>query len=81
MNELIALADNGGFVRLREASLYIEQTETKLVTPMEVAGFGTARALLLFAIEVFDDALVGYTRHSLDLGKQTTDVFEKWINN
>lgn len=81
MNELIDLADSGDLVRLREASLYIEQTANKLVTPMEVADFATGRALLLLAIEVFDDALVGYTSHSLDLGQQTTDLFEKWIRS
>jgi hypothetical protein len=31
--------------------------------------------LLLFAIEVFDDALVGYTNHSYTVAKSTDDLF------
>lgn len=76
--ELIELARGGGFVELREASLYIEQKGAVLNSPVSVVPETTARALLLLAIEAFDDALVGYTDRSSALGKAADVLFEKW---
>jgi AbiV family abortive infection protein len=76
--ELLELARSGGLVNLREASLYIGKTKDKVQLPSVSITTATARELLLFAIESFDDALVGYTNHSFDLSKLTDELFLKW---
>jgi hypothetical protein len=37
-----------------------------------------ARDLVLLAIEAFDNAFVGYTNRSYELGEVTDQIFEKW---
>lgn len=78
MNELIELGRTGGLVKIREASLYVEQVGNTLHAPKTVIVESTARELLLLAIEAFDDALVGYTNQSFELGKKTDALFTKW---
>ena len=78
MNELIGLARSGGLVHMREAALYVEQKNGALSIPRNAFSISTARELLLLALEAFDDALVGYTSHSLELGNQTDSIFAKW---
>jgi AbiV family abortive infection protein len=78
MNELIELGRSGGLVGLREAALYVEQHGDALNAPKAAIATSAARELLLLAVEAFDDALVGYTNQSFELGKQTDAVFEKW---
>lgn len=78
MLALIALAQKGGFVIMREAALYVEQKNGFFSTPSAVIPRSTARELLLLAIEAFNDALVGYTTRSMELGDKADEVFDKW---
>jgi AbiV family abortive infection protein len=78
MHELLEVARSGGLVKLREASLYVEKVDDKIQLPSVSVTTTTARELLLFAIESFDDALVGYTSHSFDLSKVTDELFLRW---
>jgi len=72
------LARDGGFARLREAALYIENINDNLVSPKSAITKQTARELLLFAIETFDDGLVGYTEYTYSCAEQTDEIFAKW---
>ena len=36
-----------------------------------------SRSILLYAVEVFDDALVGFTNHSMNLSHQTDEIFNR----
>jgi hypothetical protein len=78
LNELVALARDAGLVSLREAALYVEQHSSGLRVPTEVIPKATAREVLLFAIETFDDALVGYTDHTFALREETDSLFSRW---
>ncbi len=78
MHELIELARSGGLVRLRETALYVEQKDKGFQVPMGAISQSAARDVLLFAIESFDDALVGYTNHSFVLGNATDELFSRW---
>lgn len=78
VNELIDLAKRGGLVELREATLYVEQKSGALCTPKSSVSTALAREILLLAVEVFDDGLVGYTSRSWELGEQTDDIFDRW---
>ena len=75
LNELIEQGRSGELVRLREASLYVEQHGTDLRAPKAVVSASIAREILLLAIEAFDDALVGYTNRSFQLGEMTDALF------
>jgi len=67
------LATSGQLVFLRESCLYIDRVGSDLVAPTEVVPKEGSRELLLFALEAFDDALVGYTNHSYVVGSRRKD--------
>jgi AbiV family abortive infection protein len=66
LRELMESARNGGLARLRESCLYVELKDGKFQTPNAVVSPKLAREILLFAAEVFDDAVVGFTNKSFD---------------
>jgi len=78
LRELTQLAQSGELVALREAALYVEQKEKGLVVPAVAINPRLSRDLFLLAIEAFDDALVGYTNRSFELGAETDHLFEQW---
>lgn len=78
--ELMRSGGTGGFVTSREASLYLERVSNTLVVPRDAISLTYARELLLLAIEVFDDALVGGTNESFRLGEITDELFRKWTH-
>jgi hypothetical protein len=49
----------------------------KLHLPKESITRSFSRSLLLLAIEVFDDRIVGYTDYSLTIGKRLDDLFKE----
>lgn len=71
------MAQNSGFVQLRESSLYFQREKDILVVPSDKINKNLARVLLLFALEVFDDALVGTTTFSMEIDKKTDSIFEE----
>ena len=76
--ELMDLARNGGLVALRESCLYFEEKNGKLQTPKAAISQQLAREILLFAAEAFDDAVVGFTDKSFELGVATDELFARW---
>jgi AbiV family abortive infection protein len=75
VKDLMELATSGRLVSLRESCLYIDRVAGDLVAPTEVVSKERSRELLLFALEAFDDALVGNTNHSYVVGKQADELF------
>jgi hypothetical protein len=75
MTELTGLAQSGGFIPLREASLYIQEVGGALHTSLTENPRKLARELLLLSVETFDDALVGYTEHTHSLAERTDTIF------
>lgn len=76
LKRIMNMAQNSGFVQIRENALYFQRENSKLAVPTEKVDKKLARSLALFAIEVFDDALVGLTSHSLDMDDITDELFE-----
>lgn len=76
LEALMNRARGGQLVSLREQCLYLESKDGHLVVPSEQITREDTRAMLLFAIEAFDDALVGYTNHSFDVGKRADALFD-----
>lgn len=77
LERMMNMAKNSGFVYLRESSLYFQRENDILVVPSDKINKNLARVLLLFAIEVFDDALVGSTKFSMEIDKKTDIIFEE----
>lgn len=76
LQRIMKLAQNSGFVKCREDFLYFRRQSGILIVPKEKIDKKFTRALALFAIEVFDDALVGLTNHSFEAGEITDALFE-----
>lgn len=52
-----------------------------LITPTQKINKTLSKSLVLYAIEVFDDALVGYSNHSFTIAESTNALFEKVAND
>lgn len=77
MTELISICHVGGLVRIRESALYVERSEKELLTPKKAISPTLASELLLLALEVFDDALVGYSNQSFVLSREMDRIFDQ----
>lgn len=75
VKDLMELASSGQLISLRESCLYMDKMDGKLKIPTEVISKEVSKELLLFALEAFDDALVGLTNYSYDMGKITDKLF------
>ena len=62
---------SGELKDLREKAIYCDRKNNNIVTPKDLITQELARNLLLFAIESFDDNLVGWTDYSIELSKKT----------
>lgn len=78
VNELVAMAQTSGLVALRESCLYVQRNNAAFQSPKSVVSRQLAREVLLFAVESFDDAIVGFTNKSFELGVAADDLFGKW---
>lgn len=81
LEEIYELAYSGKLKELREKSIYCECTSGEIVTPNEIITKEFSRSILLFAIESFDDNLVGYTQYSMDISEKTDELFEKIVKS
>jgi AbiV family abortive infection protein len=62
---------------LRESSLYFERRDGTFRSPRTAIDKNLSRSILLYAIEVFDDALVGFTDYSMKISGRTDEVFSR----
>lgn len=76
LEHIYSLSHEGKLKIMRERMLYWDRDSTGLVLPEKKVDRVFARALLLFAIESFDDNLVGWTNHSMDISNETDKMFE-----
>ena len=79
IDKIIKDAEDNKLKKLRESSLYSEFTaeSNNLQIPKNIVDKKLSRALLLFAIESFDDNLVGYTEYSMNISQKTDEIFEE----
>ena len=80
LQKIMNMAHNSGFVQVRENAMYFQRQNSKLVIPAEKVDKKLARSLALFAIEVFDDALVGITNYSYEMDDITDALFDEIKN-
>ena len=75
LEEIYNITYSGKLKELREKAIYYECEGDKLITPADIIDKKFSRNMLLFAIESFDDNLVGYTDHSIDVSNRTDVIF------
>jgi AbiV family abortive infection protein len=76
--EIMTMAHNKDLLKLRASSLYFDKTESGSIQfPRKIIDQKLARNILLYAIEVFDDSIVGFTQHSIDISKRTDLLFNR----
>jgi AbiV family abortive infection protein len=73
--QIMADAHEGRLVRAREAAMYFDLSSGEVTVPLEIVSLNRSRELILFALEAFDDALVGYTEHSYKLSERNDAIF------
>ena len=75
VDEFMEMARTGDLVKLREECLYLSSENARISAPLESIDLTLARDILLFCIEAFDDALVGYTNYSFEVSNKTDALF------
>jgi AbiV family abortive infection protein len=73
-------AQSTGFTTVREASLYCARTQSGFVSPKNSIPALRAWELIILAIEAADDALVGMTNHSFEVGKRFDELFVRMVS-
>ncbi len=83
LTELLMQSCDKGFCRERENALYFQVLDTKsVITPKEVYSKEQAKEFILFAIEIVDDGLIGYTDFSIsEISPALDDLWNLVINN
>lgn len=74
---ILEMSKNKELLGLRESSLYFERRNGALQSPRTAIDKSLARSVLLYAVEVFDDALVGFTNYSMKISDRTDGVFSR----
>ena len=80
MEKIFDIAYTENLSQYRESSLYIEFKDGKICVPSEVIDKTFSKSILLFAIESFDDSLVGYDEYSLRISAHTDTLFSEIAN-
>lgn len=80
IDKIMELAYEGKLKELRENSIYCDRNTGKLLFPEDFINQELSRSLLLFAIESFDDNLVGYSDLSCELSQKIDEIFEELSN-
>jgi len=76
VRDMLDMAESGGLVVLRESALYAENVDGKFLCPQDRIDRALAREILLLALEVWDDRLVGLTNHTYALDGELAAMFE-----
>lgn len=75
--KIFELAYSGKLKELREKAIYCDRENNDIIIPQDTISQEFSRNILLFAIESFDENLVGYTSYSMEESKKTDLLFEK----
>lgn len=74
---ILEMSKNKELLGLRESSLYFERRNGALHRPRTAIDKDLSRSILLYAVEVFDDALVGFTDYSMKISDRADRVFSR----
>ncbi|MCV3418374.1 AbiV family abortive infection protein [Campylobacter lari] len=77
IKNIMKLANEKRLTQIREEALYCDVKDNNLQTPSDMIDKKFAREILLFAIESFDDNLVGHSEHSYKISDITDKIFEE----
>lgn len=67
IEKIFELSYNGQLKDMRENAIYCDFDARKIIVPEEQINEEFARQILLFAIESFDDNLVGFSDYSIEI--------------
>ena len=81
VRELLNMAETGKLIGMREVSLYTDIVDGQFITPNERFSKNDARDILLLALEVWDDRLVGLTNHTYELDEKMMEMFTRVENS
>lgn len=77
VRHLLDMAESGKLLEMREAALYIDNVSGTFTCPVDRIQKGTAREILLLALEVWDDRLVGMTDHTYQIDSKIVPLFDE----
>ena len=81
VKNIMKLANEKRLMQIRGEALYCDMIDNNLQTPSDMIDKKFAREILLFAIESFDDNLVGYSEYANEISNITDKIFEEIAKN
>ena len=76
LENLLTEMNSGDLKNKKESALYWDRKNGELIVPEDNISKNDAKCILLIAIEIFDDDLVGFTNESISLSKKTDSIFK-----
>ena len=70
------MAESGKLLELREAALYMDTLSGSFACSVDRIKQQTAREILLLALEVWDDRLVGLTNYTYEIDAKLVPLFD-----
>lgn len=77
VNEIIGDLRKGRYKNIREDAIYFKRDANKLTVPSDKINKEHARNLLLVAIEILDDRLIGYTKYTFKLSEKLDEMYKQ----
>jgi AbiV family abortive infection protein len=77
VRQLLAMAESGKLLELRESAIYTNSVDGHFTCPADQIQKGAAREMLLLALEVWDDRLVGWTNHTYEIDSELVNMFNE----
>lgn len=77
LENLLTEMNSGDLKNKKESALYWDRKDGELFVPEDNISKNDAKCILLIAIEIFDDDLVGFTNESISLSKKTDSIFKE----
>jgi AbiV family abortive infection protein len=77
VNQIFKKLWDGKYRKIREDALYMKRDTDRLTLPSSLFAKDEAKSLLLTAIEIIDDRLVGYTTQSFIFCEELEVLYEK----
>lgn len=79
LRELVDLAESGGLLAMRGASLYFDNVADKFTTPRERFSKKDSWEILLLALEVWCDRIVGMSDYTFELDTRMDELFKELV--
>ena len=79
LRAIFDLYNTGDLMDLKRDSVYSNRRQDTMTMPADIIDKKSARNMLLFAIQAYEDNLAGYSLYAINVSKKTDKLFEELV--